>query len=346
MPKTRVKTQASSAKRVTRSTAKALKAKIDRLHENTTRIANEKKKLGGAKTSRAKKPSARVHQSILPSERFTRSAAKNAELNSKQNVPQAVLKRNLKKVTKKNQKRGTVAEKKLEANFRKVDGKGYEVPALNIMQAGANGKTIVYANTPCLTNAQLAQIPVHAVQSGAIGAPTVVTSGAPIMYTGTIGAPTVYDGTSSAPIVYDGTSASFNARIAQTLNTINYSTQLLSTVTHSTQQLYSSTILNLTQLLSATQTIVPTSIGQHGFAQHSNRAGRVTNEEVIQNYCERDPDAGDRNNFEGVCVPLTRDLEGEECPVCLEPLNRDKPLKSTGKLVELYKGVTRSLIRQ
>ena len=121
MPKTRVKTQASSAKRVTRSTTKALKAKSDRLHENTTRIANEKKKLRGDKTSHTKKPSTKVRQSVLPSERFTRSAARKAELNAKQNVPQSVLKRNLKKVTKKTQKRGNVAEKKLDTNFSKVD---------------------------------------------------------------------------------------------------------------------------------------------------------------------------------------------------------------------------------
>ena len=113
MPKRRVKTQSPSAKRVTTSTFKALKAKSDRLHENTTRIANEKKNLGGAKTSQAKKLSARVRQSVLPSERFTRSAAKNTKLNAKQNVPQAILKRNLKKFTKKNQKRGTIAEKKI-----------------------------------------------------------------------------------------------------------------------------------------------------------------------------------------------------------------------------------------
>ena len=112
----------------------------------------------------------------------------------------------------------------------------------------------------------------------------------------------------------------------------------------------------LPQLISAIPTSIPM-VSPH-LSMVAPHLHGVRNEEVIQNYCKRDPDAGDRNNFEGVEVPLTRDLEGEKCSVCLEPLNRDKPLdrnepldrdgllKSTGKLVELYKGVTRSLIRQ
>ena len=101
-----------------------------------------------------------------------------------------------------------------------------------------------------------------------------------------------------------------------------------------THMLASAAKAQLPQLRSAIPTSVPT-IRPHlnMIALHSYGA---RNEEVIQNYCKRNPDAGDRNNFEGVCVPLTRDLEGEECSICLEPLNRNEQLKSTGKCDHVF----------
>ena len=124
MPKRRVKAKDSSVKKVTRSTKKALNAKTDRLHKIISKIASKKAKLEGAKTSKAGQAAARVsqkvtRQTLLQRKWFTRSAAKMAE----QNFSPSFLKRNLRKVTKKNQK-SSITDKKLKHVFIKCGRSG------------------------------------------------------------------------------------------------------------------------------------------------------------------------------------------------------------------------------